>query len=95
MAKRIEAADQTKITSGPGGKEIYTTLHRAPPRDLSWVSVGGSGLEWAVLAERVAVTLRNGCEEVILGLGTHNTTNHQICTKVLIWATLCSALNLG
>ena len=32
MAKRIEAADQTKITGGPGGKEIYTTLHRPPPK---------------------------------------------------------------
>lgn len=82
-----------KFTSGPGGEEIYITL-LPPLRDLSWVSVGGSGLDWAMLAERVAMTLRSGCVEVILGLGIHNTTNHQIF-KVLIWATLCLVLNWG
>lgn len=94
MAKRIQATEQVKITSGPGGEEIYTTL-LPPLRDLSWVSVGGSGLDWAVLAERMAMTLRSGCVEVILGIGTYNTTNNQIFTKVLVWATLCLVLSLG
>lgn len=51
-------------------------------------------MDWAMLAERVAMTLRSGCVEVILGLGTYNTTNHQIF-KVLIWAALCLVLNWG
>lgn len=83
-----------KITSGPGGEEMYTT-----PSPLSEGFHPGScerlGLGLGCVGRKGGTDPEEWVVEVTVGLRTHNRTHHQTFTKVLIWATLCLILNLG